>query len=418
MITASDTAGPAVGPDTDPVLSARGLVKRYGNVTAIRGSDFDLFPGEVLAIVGDNGAGKSSLIKALTGALIPDSGTITLNGEEIRFGSPADARNRGIETVYQTPAVAPALDIATNLFLGREIRRRGLLGRLHILDRNAMRTQAKEQLDALGIATIQDITQPVESLSGGQRQAVAVARAAMFGKMLVIMDEPTAALGVRETEHVLELIKRIRDKGIPVILISHDMPATSKSPTAYISIASDGAPESSTPNKSRCQTPSLSSPAPARSPLPQPNNNSNSRTSQSQPLRTSCSRKVEPASPTITAFVGRETEDMVAGLVCGSGDEVTAVIDAFADIGADENVHAGNRRCGRCQATRRDRLLSATRCVVRYLLGRGTSARPYARVSTEPGHQKRWTTQLHLRKGGRVGCRAEWDWRRRPVGPA
>lgn len=225
MITASDTAGPAVGPDTDPVLWARGLVKRYGNVTAIRGSDFDLFPGEVLAIVGDNGAGKSSLIKALTGALIPDAGTITLNGEEIRFGSPADARNRGIETVYQTLAVAPALDIATNLFLGREIRRRGLLGRLHVLDRNAMRTQAKEQLDALGIATVQDITQPVESLSGGQRQAVAVARAAMFGKMLVIMDEPTAALGVRETEHVLDLIKRIRDKGLPVILISHDMPA-------------------------------------------------------------------------------------------------------------------------------------------------------------------------------------------------
>jgi fructose transport system ATP-binding protein len=161
----------------------------------------------------------------LTGALIPDAGTITLNGEEIRFGSPADARNRGIETVYQTLAVSPALDIATNLFLGREIRRRGLLGRLHVLDRNAMRTQAKEQLDALGIATVQDITQPVESLSGGQRQAVAVARAAMFGKMLVIMDEPTAALGVRETEHVLDLIKRIRDKGLPVILISHDMPA-------------------------------------------------------------------------------------------------------------------------------------------------------------------------------------------------
>jgi fructose transport system ATP-binding protein len=225
MIAASETAGPAVGPDTGPVLSARGLVKRYGNVTAIRGSDFDLFPGEVLAIVGDNGAGKSSLIKALTGALIPDDGTITLNGEEIRFGSPADARNRGIETVYQTLAVSPALDIATNLFLGREIRRRGLLGRLHFLDRNAMRIQAKEQLDALGIATVQDITQPVESLSGGQRQAVAVARAAMFGKMLVIMDEPTAALGVRETEHVLDLIKRIRDKGLPVILISHDMPA-------------------------------------------------------------------------------------------------------------------------------------------------------------------------------------------------
>lgn len=223
MITASDTAGPAVGPDTDPVLSARGLVKRYGNVTAIRGSDFDLFPGEVLAIVGDNGAGKSSLIKALTGALIPDAGTITLNGEEIRFGSPADARNRGIETVYQTLAVSPALDIATNLFLGREIRRRGLLGRLHVLDRNAMRTQAKEQLDALGIATVQDITQPVESLSGGQRQAVAVARAAMFGKMLVIMDEPTAALGVQETSRVEDIIMRMSERGRAILIVSHSL---------------------------------------------------------------------------------------------------------------------------------------------------------------------------------------------------
>src|ERR1700681_3283678 len=155
MSTVKETHGSDRSPDnTGPVLSARGLVKRYGNVTAIRGSDFELFPGEVLAIVGDNGAGKSSLIKALTGALIPDAGTITLNGEEIRFGSPADARNRGIETVYQTLAVSPALDIATNLSLGREIRRRGLLGRLHVLDRNAMRTQAKEQLDALGIATV------------------------------------------------------------------------------------------------------------------------------------------------------------------------------------------------------------------------------------------------------------------------
>ena len=212
--------------DSDqPLLTADRLTKSYGRLTACREVSFALYPGEVLAIVGDNGAGKSSLIKALTGALIPDGGTITLNGEETRFGSPADARNRGIETVYQTLAVSPALDIATNLFLGREIRRRGLLGRLHVLDRNAMRTQAKEQLDALGIATVQDITQPVESLSGGQRQAVAVARAAMFGKMLVIMDEPTAALGVRETEHVLDLIKRIREKGLPVILISHDMPA-------------------------------------------------------------------------------------------------------------------------------------------------------------------------------------------------
>ena len=207
------------------VLSARGLVKRYGFVTALDGSDFDLEAGEVLAVVGDNGAGKSTLIKALTGALIPDAGTIQLDGQEVHFHSPLDARKAGIETVYQTLAVAPALDIATNLFLGREIRREGLFGMLRVLDKKAMRTEARNQLDSLGIATIQDITQTVETLSGGQRQAVAVARAAMFGSKVVIMDEPTAALGVRETAQVLELIKRISNRGLPVVLISHDMPA-------------------------------------------------------------------------------------------------------------------------------------------------------------------------------------------------
>jgi fructose transport system ATP-binding protein len=224
MSTATATA-PVPTLEREPLLSARGLVKRYGHVTAIDGADFDLYPGEVLAVVGDNGAGKSSLIKALTGALLPEAGTISLDGRPVTFHSPLDARNAGIETVYQTLAVAPALDIATNLFLGREIRRDGLLGRLRILDRKAMRTEARNQLDALGIATIQDITQLVETLSGGQRQAVAVARAAMFGSKVVIMDEPTAALGVRETAQVLELIKRISNRGLPVVLISHDMPA-------------------------------------------------------------------------------------------------------------------------------------------------------------------------------------------------
>lgn len=220
--TASGAA--AVSAPTQ-VLSAKGLVKKYGHVTAIDNCDFELLAGEVLAVVGDNGAGKSSLIKALTGALIPDAGTIQVDGEDAHFTSPLDARRAGIETVYQTLAVAPALDIATNLFLGREIRRTGPLGALRLLDRGAMRREAALQLDALGIATIQDITQTVETLSGGQRQAVAVARAAMFGSRVVIMDEPTAALGVRETEHVLDLIKRISARGLPVLLISHDMPA-------------------------------------------------------------------------------------------------------------------------------------------------------------------------------------------------
>jgi fructose transport system ATP-binding protein len=211
--------------ELEPIMTARGLVKRYGHVTAINGADFDLYPGEVLAIVGDNGAGKSSLIKALTGALIPDAGEIKLDGKQVRFHSPVEARNEGIETVYQTLAVAPALDIASNLFLGREKRREGFLGKLRLLDKKAMRESARDELNSLGIATIQDITQPVESLSGGQRQAVAVARAAMFGSKVVIMDEPTAALGVRETAQVLELIKKISDRGMPVVLISHDMPA-------------------------------------------------------------------------------------------------------------------------------------------------------------------------------------------------
>ncbi|HEY9441213.1 MAG TPA: ATP-binding cassette domain-containing protein [Streptomyces sp.] len=215
----------AAPPVADVVMRASGLVKRYGNVVAIRESDFEIRAGEVLAVVGDNGAGKSSLIKALTGALVPDAGTIELDGRPVHFHGPRDARAAGIETVYQTLAVAPQMDIATNLFLGRPLRRPGVLGSgLRMLDHKRMRTQAAEQLDRLGIATIQDITQLVGTLSGGQRQAVAVARAAMFGTRLIIMDEPTAALGVRESRQVLDLIARIRDRGVPVVLISHDMP--------------------------------------------------------------------------------------------------------------------------------------------------------------------------------------------------
>jgi fructose transport system ATP-binding protein len=207
------------------VLRAEGLVKRYGGVTAMDGADFDLRRGEVLAVIGDNGAGKSTLIKALSGAVIPDEGTIWLDGRPVRFSSPLDARDAGIETVYQTLAVAPAMDIAANLFLGRERRRAGFLGRMfRTLDLSGMRTDARTQLDALGVATVQDIGQLAETLSGGQRQAVAVARAAMFASKLAIMDEPTAALGVRESGMVLDLIRTIRDGGLPVVLISHNMP--------------------------------------------------------------------------------------------------------------------------------------------------------------------------------------------------
>jgi fructose transport system ATP-binding protein len=208
-----------------PVMRARNLVKRYGRVTALNGSDLELYPGEILAVIGDNGAGKSSLIKALSGALVPDSGEIWLDGEEVRFRTPMDARTAGIETVYQTLTVAPGLDIADNLFLGREIRKPGPLGSvLRMLDRKQMRTEAQRHMSELGIATLQNIGQAVESLSGGQRQGVAVARSAAFGSKVVILDEPTAALGVKESNRVLQLIRDVRDRGLPVILISHNMP--------------------------------------------------------------------------------------------------------------------------------------------------------------------------------------------------
>ncbi len=210
---------------SQPILAARGLVKRFGRVTALSGSDLELYPGEVLAVIGDNGAGKSSLIKCLSGAMVADEGEIELDGHIVHFKRPQDARHAGIETVYQTLAVAPALDIATNMFLGRERRRSGPMGSvLRILDKPGMRRDAKKALDDLGIGTLQDITQAVETLSGGQRQAVAVARAAAFGSKMIILDEPTAALGVKESGQVLQMIRDLRDKGLPVILISHNMP--------------------------------------------------------------------------------------------------------------------------------------------------------------------------------------------------
>ncbi len=210
---------------TAPILQAIGVTKGYGRVVAIDGSDLELFPGEVLAVVGDNGAGKSTLIKCLSGAEIPDSGKILLDGTEVHFKGPQDSRHSGIETVYQTLAVAPALDIASNLYLGRELRKAGPLGSIfRMLDSGGMRKAAKEHISALGIGTIQNISQAVETLSGGQRQAVAVARAAAFGQKVIILDEPTAALGVRESHQVLKLIESLRERGMPVILISHNMP--------------------------------------------------------------------------------------------------------------------------------------------------------------------------------------------------
>jgi len=213
------------GQGQRPVLQAVRVSKAYGRVVALREVDVELYPGEILALIGDNGAGKSTLIKCLSGAASPDSGEIYVEGKRVSFKEPLDARNAGIETVYQTLAVAPALDIASNLYLGREIRRKDILGKVfRLLDTPAMRRQAADEIKSLGIQTLQDITQAVETLSGGQRQAVAVARAAAFGTKVVILDEPTAALGVRETRQVVELIRRLRDHGLPIILIAHDIP--------------------------------------------------------------------------------------------------------------------------------------------------------------------------------------------------
>ena len=209
----------------EPILKARGLVKRYGKVTAIDNADFDLMPGEILAVIGDNGAGKSSLIKAVSGAVVPDEGSVWLEGESVSFRSPIEAREAGIETVYQTLAMSPALSIADNMFMGRELRKPGFMGKfMRQLDKPRMQQFARDKLNELGLATIQNINQAVESLSGGQRQGVAVARAAAFGSKVVILDEPTAALGVKESRKVLELIQDVRSRGIPIILISHNMP--------------------------------------------------------------------------------------------------------------------------------------------------------------------------------------------------
>jgi fructose transport system ATP-binding protein len=209
----------------EPVLVAKSLSKKYGTVVALESADLELYPGEVLGVIGDNGAGKSTLIKVLCGAVIPDSGEILLDGKKVSFTSPIEARTLGIETVYQNLALSPALSITDNMFLGREIRQKGFLGTfLRFLDQKAMAEEARKRLSDLGLLTIQNINQLVETLSGGQRQGVAVARATSFGTKVVIMDEPTAALGVKESRRVLELIGEVRARGIPIILISHNMP--------------------------------------------------------------------------------------------------------------------------------------------------------------------------------------------------
>lgn len=207
-----------------PVLKAQGLVKHYGHIIALDEANLEVYPGEVLAVIGDNGAGKSTLIKVLSGAVIPDKGQVFLNDQPIHFTSPIDARRVGIETVYQNLAVAPALTIVENLFLGRELRREGVLGSVFgLLDKKKMFAQAQDYMSDLKFR-IPSVSQPVETLSGGQAQGVAVARSAAFASKVVIMDEPMAALGVKESGMVIDLIRKIRERGLAIILISHNMP--------------------------------------------------------------------------------------------------------------------------------------------------------------------------------------------------
>jgi len=206
-----------------PVLSARSISKRFGNVVALESVDFEVYSGEIVALVGDNGAGKSTLTKVISGAIAPDSGTIELNGRHVSFRTPADARDAGIETTYQDLALAGDLDIAANLFLAREILRPGILGRLDFLDRAAMRKRSEEHLRDFGIR-IDSMSQRVDTLSGGQRQSIAVARSVFWGSALVIMDEPTAALGVTQSALVFQLMRKVRDAGTAVVFISHNLP--------------------------------------------------------------------------------------------------------------------------------------------------------------------------------------------------
>jgi simple sugar transport system ATP-binding protein len=207
----------------NPVLQATGLTRSFGNVRALDGCDFDIGAGEVVAVIGDNGAGKSTLVKALSGSVAVDSGDIAFNGTPVDISSPQRAAELGIEVVYQDLALAPHLDPVQNVFLGREIPARGVLGRLGFMDNKAMRLHAKEGFDELG-ATVRSMVAPVGAMSGGQRQCIAIARAITWANKVVFLDEPTAALGVVQTQMVLQTIKRVRDKGIAVVLVSHSMP--------------------------------------------------------------------------------------------------------------------------------------------------------------------------------------------------
>jgi simple sugar transport system ATP-binding protein len=223
MVNESAATATIEARDAVPILEARNIIKTYGHVQALGGANFSVFPGEVVALIGDNGAGKSTLTKIISGVMRPDSGELLFDGALVDVGSPAAAQQLGIETVYQDLALAPDLDGAANVYMGRELLKPGILGKLGVLDKRAMKSGAETAFRDLGVA-VKDADAAVAYLSGGQRQGVAVARAASWASRVIILDEPTAALGVVQTENVLNVIRRVRDNGVAVVLISHNMP--------------------------------------------------------------------------------------------------------------------------------------------------------------------------------------------------
>jgi simple sugar transport system ATP-binding protein len=223
MVNESAATATVSAPGGTPILEARNIIKTYGHVRALEGANFSVYPGEVVALIGDNGAGKSTLTKVISGVIRPDSGELLFEGSPVDIGSPAAAQQLGIETVFQDLALAPDLDGAANVYMGRELMKPGLLGKLGVLDKRAMKAGAEKAFVDLGVA-VKDADAAVAYLSGGQRQGVAVARAASWANRVIIMDEPTAALGVVQTANVLDVIRRVRDSGVAVVLISHNMP--------------------------------------------------------------------------------------------------------------------------------------------------------------------------------------------------
>lgn len=209
--------------ERETVLEAKNIKKHFGGVQALRGVDFQLYDNEIVALMGDNGAGKSTLIKCISGVYVPDEGEVFIHGEKVNIKTPSDARREGIETVYQDLSLAGQMDLISNMFLGRELTKLDL-GFVKILDRKTMERKTREALESIGVSTVQTLKTETRNLSGGQRQALALSRAVSFGVKILILDEPTAAMGIKESRRIIDLIMRLKEQRIPMILISHSVP--------------------------------------------------------------------------------------------------------------------------------------------------------------------------------------------------